>query len=762
MEPRAHSSLFGDECALFVFFNNQITFKSNNQGHEHLWKLNRKRGHRLKAPSVEISDLPPCSCDMEIMLAHESKYRREFPLQKPMRICYYQQVIIRVEPRAHSSLCGDGCALCVYKNDHNGGVNMANQVKVKLSDGAVREYGYGTTIEQIAGSISPGLRKLAVAGTINGEMVDLNRSIEQDCDIEIITLDSEEGLKVYRHSTAHVMAQALKRIYGEKAVKLGIGPVIEDGFYYDIDIEKPLSSEDLAAIEQVMGNITAENLPIVRREVDRDEAIRIFERQEEPLKLELIHGLPEASVISIYDQGEFYDLCRGPHLPSTGRIQAFKLLSVAGAYWRGDSNNKMLQRIYGTAFPKKQQLEEHLFILEEAKKRDHRKLGKELGLFMFSEEAPGMPFYLPKGMSIRTELENFSREVQVQQDYQEVRTPLMMNRRMWEQSGHWDHYKDNMYFTEVDDTHYALKPMNCPGHMLIFKNTLHSYRELPIRLAEFGQVHRHEFSGALNGMMRVRTFCQDDAHIFVRPDQVEEEIARVIAFIDQIYQVFGFEYTIELSTRPEDSMGSAELWDLAEASLQHVLDQSGIAYRMNEGDGAFYGPKIDFHILDALKRSWQCASIQLDFQMPEKFDLSYIGEDNQKHRPVVIHRAAYGSIDRFIGILTEHYSGAFPVWLAPIQARILPVSDAFIDYALQVKQALEAAGIRVEVDIRSEKLGYKIREAQLEKVPYMLVVGKNERSMDKVAVRKREKGDIGSMGIAEIKEQIISEIRAKS
>lgn len=400
--------------------------------------------------------------------------------------------------------------------------------------------------------------------------------------------------------------------------------------------------------------------------------------------------------------------------------------------------------------------------MEEAKKRDHRKLGKELGLFMFSEEAPGMPFYLPKGMSIRTELENFSREVQVQQDYQEVRTPLMMNRRMWEQSGHWDHYKDNMYFTEVDDTHYALKPMNCPGHMLIFKNTLHSYRELPIRLAEFGQVHRHEFSGALNGMMRVRTFCQDDAHIFVRPDQVEEEIGRVIAFIDQIYQVFGFEYTIELSTRPEDSMGSAELWDLAEASLQHVLDQSGIAYRMNEGDGAFYGPKIDFHILDALKRSWQCASIQLDFQMPEKFDLSYIGEDNQKHRPVVIHRAAYGSIDRFIGILTEHYSGAFPVWLAPVQAKILPVSDVYIDYALQVKQALEAAGIRVEVDIRSEKLGYKIREAQLEKVPYMLVVGENERSMNKVAVRKREEGDIGSMGIAEIAEQIASEIRAKS
>ncbi|SFL38369.1 threonyl-tRNA synthetase [Paenibacillus sp. 1_12] len=635
-------------------------------------------------------------------------------------------------------------------------------IEVKLPDGAVREYGYGTTIEQVAGSISPGLKKLAVAGTINGELVDLNQPIEQDCHIEIITLDSDDGLKVYRHSTAHLMAQAIKRIYGEKAVKLGIGPVIEDGFYYDIDIEKPLSSEDLAAIEQEMGNIVHENLPIVRRVVSRDEAIRTFERLEEPLKLELIHNLPESSVLTIYDQGEFYDLCRGPHLPSTGRIQAFKLLSVAGAYWRGDSNNKMLQRIYGTSFPKKQQLDEHLLKLEEAKKRDHRKLGKELELFMFSEEAPGMPFYLPKGMSIRTELENFSREVQIKQNYQEVRTPLMMNRRMWEQSGHWDHYKENMYFTEVDDTNYALKPMNCPGHMLIFKNTLHSYRELPIRLAEFGQVHRHEFSGALNGMMRVRTFCQDDAHIFVRPDQVEAEISRVIDFIDQIYQVFGFEYTIELSTRPEDSMGSVELWDQAEAALQHVLDQSGIAYRMNEGDGAFYGPKIDFHILDALKRSWQCASIQLDFQMPEKFDLSYIGEDNQKHRPVVIHRAAYGSIDRFIGILTEHYSGAFPVWLAPVQAKIVPVSDVFIDYALQVKQALEAAGIRVEVDIRSEKLGYKIREAQLEKVPYMLVVGENERHSDTVSVRKRGEGDVGSMSISEISQQIVREIQAKS
>ncbi|KZE74732.1 threonine--tRNA ligase [Paenibacillus elgii] len=635
------------------------------------------------------------------------------------------------------------------------------KIQVKLPDGSFREYERGATIEQVAESISPSLKKQAVAGKIDGKVVDLNRPIEADASVEIVTLDSKEGLEVYRHSTAHLMAQAIKRLYGQKAVKLGIGPVIEDGFYYDIDIEKPLSVDDLSSIEQEMERIVRENVPILRRVVSRDEAVQMFEALEDPLKLELIRDLPDEAVLSLYEQGEFVDLCRGPHLPSTGRIKAFKLLSVAGAYWRGDSNNKMLQRIYGTAFPKKAELDEHLHLLEEAKKRDHRKLGKELGLFMFSEEAPGMPFFLPKGMTIRTVLENFSREQQAANDYDEVRTPFMMNQRLWEESGHWDHYRENMYFTEVDETKFALKPMNCPGHMLIYKNDLHSYRELPIRLCEFGQVHRHEFSGALNGMMRVRTFCQDDAHLFVRPDQIEEEIGRAIDLIGEMYKVFGFQYKIELSTRPEDSMGSAELWEQAESALRSVLERRGIAYSLNEGDGAFYGPKIDFHILDALKRSWQCGTIQLDFQMPEKFDLSYIGEDNQKHRPVVIHRAIYGSIDRFIGILTEHYSGAFPLWLSPVQVKLLPVSDVYNSYAMEVKKALVAAGIRVEADLRSEKLGYKIREAQLEKVPYMLVLGENEQSSGTAAVRKRGEGDLGPMQVQELVERLCREIQAK-
>ncbi|MCP3775725.1 threonine--tRNA ligase [Paenibacillus sp. MZ04-78.2] len=635
------------------------------------------------------------------------------------------------------------------------------KIQVKLPDGSVREYEKGATIEQVAESISSSLKKQAVAGKIDGKLVDLNRTIETDASVEIVTLDSKEGLEVYRHSTAHLMAQAIKRLYGQKAVKLGIGPVIEDGFYYDIDIEKPLSVDDLSSIEQEMGRIVRENVPITRRVVSRDEAVQTFEALEDPLKLELIRDLPNEAVLSLYEQGEFVDLCRGPHLPSTGRIKAFKLLSVAGAYWRGDSNNKMLQRIYGTAFPKKAELDEHLYLLEEAKKRDHRKLGKELGLFMFSEEAPGMPFFLPKGMTIRTVLENFSREQQAANDYDEVRTPFMMNQRLWEESGHWDHYRENMYFTEVDETKFALKPMNCPGHMLIYKNERHSYRELPIRLCEFGQVHRHEFSGALNGMMRVRTFCQDDAHLFVRPDQIEEEIGRAIDLIGEMYKVFGFQYKLELSTRPEDSMGSAELWEQAETALRSVLERRGIAYSLNEGDGAFYGPKIDFHILDALKRSWQCGTIQLDFQMPEKFDLSYIGEDNQKHRPVVIHRAIYGSIDRFIGILTEHYSGAFPLWLSPVQVKLLPVSDVYNSYVMEVKKALAEAGIRVEADLRSEKLGYKIREAQLEKVPYMLVLGENEQSSRTVAVRKRGEGDLGPMQGQELAERLRQEIQAK-
>lgn len=634
-------------------------------------------------------------------------------------------------------------------------------IQIKFPDGAVREYESGTTTEGIAESISPGLRKNAVAGKVDGKVVDIYTAIDADAAVEIVTLDSKDGLEVYRHSTAHLLAQALKRIYGEQRVKLGIGPVIEDGFYYDIDLDVSITPEDLLAIEKVMTKIAQENLPIQRKEVSREQAISIFTNLNDPLKLELIRDLPEDSVITLYEQGEFFDLCRGPHLPSTGRIKAFKLLSVAGAYWRGDSKNKMLQRIYGTAFPKKADLDEHLHFLEEAKKRDHRKLGKELKLFMFSDEAPGMPFYLPNGTTLRNELEKFARKLQVERDYREVRTPFIMNQRLWEQSGHWDHYHENMYFTEVDDSKFALKPMNCPGHMLIYKNDLHSYRELPIRLAEFGQVHRHEFSGALNGMMRVRTFCQDDAHLFVLPSQIEAEISQIISLIDLIYQVFGFSYRVELSTRPEDSMGDPALWDQAEQALKNVLESKGIEYRLNEGDGAFYGPKIDFHILDALKRSWQCGTIQLDFQMPEKFDLNYVGEDNQKHRPVVIHRAVYGSIDRFIGILTEHYAGAFPTWLAPVQVKVIPISVAFDDYVNEVTEKLLAAGVRVEADQRNEKLGYKIREAQMEKVPYMLVIGENERSTGTLSVRKRGEGDLGTRDVEATIQMILEEINSK-
>lgn len=631
-------------------------------------------------------------------------------------------------------------------------------ITITFPDGKQQQYEAGVTPSTIAEGISKGLHKNAVAAKVNGQVVDLNRALNEDALVEIITLDSEDGLEVYRHSTAHLMAQAIKRVFQGSKVNLGIGPVIEDGFYYDIDIERPLTPEDLNVIEREMKRIVQENLAIERRVVSREEAISIYSELDDDLKLELIRDLPEDAEITMYDQGEFFDLCRGPHLPSTGKIRAFKLLSVAGAYWRGDSNNKMLQRIYGTAFPKQAQLEEHLHILEEAKKRDHRKLGRELGLFMFSEEAPGMPFYLPNGMTIRNELTKFSRELQQKRDYNEVQTPFVMNQRLWEQSGHWDHYHENMYFTEVDESKFALKPMNCPGHMLIYKNGLHSYRDLPIRMSEFGQVHRHELSGALNGMMRVRTFCQDDAHIFVRPDQIEAEIERVIDLIDEMYQVFGFEYTIELSTRPDDSMGSEELWNQAESALQNVLDSKQVAYRINEGDGAFYGPKIDFHITDALKRSWQCATIQLDFQMPENFDLNYIGEDNNRHRPVVIHRAVFGSIDRFIGILTEHFAGAFPVWLAPVQVQLLPIAAPHVEYANQIKAKMEQRGIRVQVDDRNEKIGYKIREAQLQKTPYMLVIGDNEVSSNTLSVRRRGKGDLGGEAYETVIDNICKEI----
>jgi len=632
-------------------------------------------------------------------------------------------------------------------------------VAVKLPDGSVREYDQPVSVAEVAASISRGLLKKAIAGKVNGKVVDLSATVPDQAEVKVLTLDDPEGLEVYRHSTAHLMAQALKRLY--PGVKLGIGPVIEDGFYYDIDCPEKITPEDFPKIEAEMQKIVKEDFPIRRKVVSREEAIRIYEEVGDHLKLELIRDLPEDEEISIYEQGEFFDLCRGPHVPSTGRLKAFKLLSVAGAYWRGDSNNQMLHRIYGTAWPKQSQLEDYLKRLEEAKKRDHRNLGRELKLYMFSDEAPGMPFYLPGGMAIRNELENFSRELQKKAGYQEVRTPLIMNRRLWEQSGHWEHYRENMYFTEVDDTVFAVKPMNCPGHMLIFKNEVRSYRDLPLRLAEYGHVHRHELSGALNGMLRVRSFTQDDAHIFVRPDQIEEEVARVMELVDRMYSVFGFPYTVELSTRPENSMGSDALWEKAESALKAVLDGSGVEYRINEGDGAFYGPKIDFHIRDALKRSHQCATIQLDFQMPEKFDLSYVGEDNQRHRPVVIHRAIYGSIDRFIGILVEHYGGAFPLWLAPVQARVLTIADAHADYARKVLEELKEAGIRAELDDRSEKIGYKIREAQLQKIPYMLVVGEKERESGTVAVRKRSEGDQGAKPVSEVIAQMKAEIEAK-
>ncbi|WP_416825294.1 threonine--tRNA ligase [Ectobacillus polymachus] len=633
-------------------------------------------------------------------------------------------------------------------------------IKIQFPDGRIKEFSKGITVANVAESISSSLRKQAVAGKVDEQLVDISYKLEQDAKLSVLTLDSEEGLHILRHSAAHVLAQAVKRLYGN--VKLGIGPVIEDGFYYDVKLEHSLTSDDLHAIEKEMENIINENLEIKRMDVSYEDAEMLFEVKGEPFKLEILKDIPKDEKITLYQQGEFIDLCRGSHLPSTGFIKAFQLTHVSGAYWRGDSENEVLQRIYGVAFTKKKDLQEYLKFLKEAAVRDHRKLGKQLELFMFSEEAPGMPFYLPNGQIIRNELENFSRELQSSANYDEVRTPFMMNQRLWEQSGHWDHYHENMYFSEVDHTKFALKPMNCPGHMLIFKNNLYSYRDLPIRLAEFGQVHRHEYSGALNGMLRVRTFCQDDAHIFVREDQIESEIKQVFSLIDQVYRTFGFEYSVELSTRPEDSLGEDNLWDISEGALQNVLEKLEISYRINEGDGAFYGPKIDFHIKDALKRSHQCGTIQLDFQMPEKFDLTYINEKNEKVRPVVIHRAIFGSIDRFFGILIEHYAGAFPVWLAPIQVEIIPVSQVHLDYCLKIQSELKSLGVRVKMDNRDEKLGYKIREAQMQKIPYMLVLGDNEVKENTVNIRKYGDQQSESVPFEDFKKNIVQQIKKRS
>lgn len=636
---------------------------------------------------------------------------------------------------------------------------MSNQViHIQFPDGQQQAFTKGVTLTEIAQAIRPELRKKAVAGSVNGTIVDLTRPIMEDAQITLYDASSKEGIEVIRHSTAHLLAQAVKRLYPH--ARFGVGPVIENGFYYDIDIADTLTPSDLQQIEKTMKQIVRENVQINRREVSRNEAKKLF--AHDALKLELFESIPADETVTIYEQGEFYDLCRGSHVPSTGKLQHFQLMHVSGAYWRGDSNNQMLQRIYGVAFATKEELQKYFVFLEEAEKRNHRKLGKELSLFMFSEEAPGMPFYLANGQILRNELESYLRNLQAKYDYQEVRTPLMMNQRLWEQSGHWDHYKDNMYFTQVDNQSFALKPMNCPGHMLIFKNNLHSYRDLPIRMAEFGQVHRHEFSGALNGLLRVRSFCQDDAHIFATPQQIEDEIALALNIIDEVYDVFGFQYTVELSTRPDDYMGELALWDQAEEALENVLLNLGIDYTINEGDGAFYGPKIDIHIKDAIQRSHQCATVQLDFQLPEKFDLTYINEHNEKVRPIVIHRAVFGSIDRFLGILIEHFGGAFPIWLAPQQVQVIAVADAHQEYAIQVVKALQHEQIRVQIDDRQEKLGKKIREAQLHKIPYIIVIGDRETANQNISVRRHGQQASVEYTVSQLMKEITEAIKQKS
>lgn len=633
-----------------------------------------------------------------------------------------------------------------------------SEIQVTLKGGVKKTYPKGISLLEIAEDISKKLAKEALVAKVDGVLRDLSYKVQDDSVVEILTFDDEEGRKVFWHSTSHVMAQAVKRLFPD--AKLAIGPAIDEGFYYDFDMEESFSPSDIEQIEKEMAKIIAENYSFSRKDVSRDEALSDLEEQNEPYKVELVQALEDDANISFYNQGEFSDLCAGPHIPSTGKIKAFKLTSLAGAYWRGDEDNKMLQRIYGISFPKKSMLDEYLHRIEEAKKCDHRKLGRELDLFSLHEEGPGFPFFHPKGMVLWNILIDFWRKEHQKRGYQEIKTPIILNEELWQRSGHWEHYKDNMYFTKIDDMAYAVKPMNCPGGILMYKSNSHSYRDLPIRLGELGIVHRHEKSGVLHGLMRVRCFTQDDAHIFMMPSQIEEEIIGVIDLVDYFYKIFGFEYHVELSTRPENSMGSDELWEQATNALQKALEKKGMPYKINEGDGAFYGPKIDFHLKDSLGRTWQCGTIQLDFQMPERFDLSYIGPDGEKHRPVMIHRVIYGSIERFIGILIEHYGGAFPMWLAPVQARILPISEKHLEYARKVKQQLEEAGIRVELDERNEKIGYKIREAQMQKTPYMLIVGDKEAEENTVSVRVREKGDTGQQSIESFIEEV-KELTAK-
>ena len=634
-------------------------------------------------------------------------------------------------------------------------------MKVTLKDGSFKEYAQPMAVIDIAKDISEGLARMACVAEIDGEVKDLRTVVDKDCTLNIFTAKDPEGLAALRHTASHVMAQAIKRIWPE--TKLAIGPSIADGFYYDIDRDEPVTSDDLAKIEAEMKKIIKEALPLERFELPRAEAIALMKEKNEPYKVELIEDLPEDSIISFYKQGEFTDLCAGPHLMNTKEVgKAFKLMNIAGAYWRGSEKNKMLTRIYATAFAKKEDLDAYVTMMEEAKKRDHRKLGKELGLFMMSDAGPGFPFFLPKGMILKNTLLDYWREIHKKAGYVEISTPIILNRSLWETSGHWDHYKNNMYTTVIDGEDYAIKPMNCPGGVLVYASEPRSYRDLPLRMGELGIVHRHEKSGQLHGLMRVRCFTQDDAHIFMTPEQIRDEIKNVAGLINQVYSLFGFKYHVELSTRPEDSMGSDEDWELATNSLQGALDDLGLDYVINEGDGAFYGPKIDFHLVDAIGRTWQCGTIQLDFQLPQRFELEYIGADGEKHRPIMIHRVCFGSIERFIGILIEHFAGAFPTWLSPVQVKVLPISEKYEEYAKSVKAALDAADIRAEIDLRSEKIGYKIREAQGQKIPYMLVVGQKEQADGTVSVRSRFKGDEGAedlnVFIANIKAEITARI----
>ena len=633
-------------------------------------------------------------------------------------------------------------------------------VKIILPDGSAKEYAAGTTLGEAVKQLSNSLAKKVLAANVNGELTDLREELVDGSEVAFLTFEEDGGKHTLRHTASHILAQAVKRLWPE--AKLAIGPAIDKGFYYDIDMEHTLTPEDLGKIEKEMSRIVKENLPITKSVMSRQEAIEFFKSKNEDYKVELIEDLPEDAVISCYAQGDFIDLCAGPHVASTGKVKAFKLQSIAGAYWRGDEKNKMLQRIYGTAFEKKEELDAYLHLLEEAVKRDHRKLGKELGLFVIKEEGPGFPFFLPKGMALRNELENFWREVHHEFDYEEIRTPIILNKQLWETSGHWFHYRENMYTTIIDEEEYAIKPMNCPGGILVYQNEMHSYRDFPLRYAELGLVHRHELSGALHGLFRVRAFTQDDAHVFMLPDQMQSELMKVIELFDRIYSQFGLKYHVELSTKPDNAMGDDAIWEAATEALRNAIEAKGIPYVINPGDGAFYGPKLDYHIEDSLGRTWQCGTIQLDMNLPERFQIEYVGEDGQKHRPIMIHRACFGSMERFIGILTEHYAGAFPTWMAPVQVKILPISEKHVEYAKELAKQMHRDYVRVEVDDRSEKIGYKIRQAQMAKVPYMLVVGDKEVEEGTVNVRKHGGDELGSVPFEEFFNAIKIEIKERN